>query len=280
MKVKKLVLIVLILISLFIFSYYQNNFISIARINVNSKKIPSSFNGFKIVHISDLHNKRFGENQNYLVKSIKKLNPEIIVITGDLVDSRRYNEEISMILINQLVASYPVYYATGNHEWRSGKYSALEKKLKSAGVKVLRDSNVRIIKDNKHLIISGVDDPSRYYYDDSSIPNFKNSLNMALKNTASKDFRMLLSHRPERFSQYQAYKIDLVFSGHAHGGQVRIPFIGGIVAPDQGFFPKYTKGAYSENGTTMIVSRGLGNSIAPQRVFNRPEIVEVTLFGE
>jgi uncharacterized protein len=144
----------------------------------------------------------------------------------------------------------------------------------------LRDSNVKIVKNSQHLIVSGVDDPSKYVYDDNSLPSFKNSLNMALEKTTARDFRILLSHRPERFSQYQSYKIDLVFSGHAHGGQVRLPFIGGIVAPDQGFFPKYTSGAYNENGTTMIVSRGLGNSIAPQRVFNRPEIVVVTLLAD
>jgi uncharacterized protein len=280
MKGNKFVMVLLVLAALISFSYYHNNFISITKVNVISKKIPQSFNGFKVVHLSDLHNKMFGKNQSNLIKLINKAKPDIIVITGDLVDSRRYNEEKSMILINKLVGSYPVYYVTGNHEWRSGKYSSLEEKLNKAGVKILKDIYTNIIKNNEKIVISGVDDPSKYNYDDKYSSSFKNSLNAALKDTSIRDFRILLSHRPERLSQYQSSKIDLALSGHAHGGQVRIPFIGGIVAPHQGFFPKYTSGAYTENGTTMIVSRGLGNSIAPQRVFNRPEIVVVTLTNE
>lgn len=276
-KGKKLMIIFLVLSASIIFSYYQNNFIGTTQINISSKKIPSSFNGFKIIHLSDLHNKMFGKNQSNLIKSINKSKPDIIVITGDLIDSRKYNEENSMVLINQLVGYYPVYYVTGNHEWRSGNYNSLENKLKKAGVMILRDSNAKITKNKEKIVISGVDDPSKYYYDDNNRYSYKNSVGLALKNTSIKDYKILLSHRPEKFSLYQSNDIDLVFTGHAHGGQVRLPFIGGIVAPDQGFFPKYTKGAYSENGTTMIVSRGLGNSIAPQRVFNRPEIVIVTL---
>jgi uncharacterized protein len=275
---KKILILILCIVITTIFLYYENNYITVNRIDIKSKKLPGKFNGYKIVHLSDVHNKLFGKDQKNLVDVIKSVDPDMIVVTGDLIDSRKYNAEISMELINQSVKIAPVYYVTGNHEWRYGKFSNLEKRLRESGVKVLRDKNEKILKGNERLVIAGVDDPLKFR--NNQVTSFKNSLGKSLAGTRADEFKILLSHRPEKFLEYQSYKLDVVFSGHAHGGQVRLPFVGGIIAPGQGLFPRYTSGAYSENGTTMVVSRGLGNSVAPQRIFNRPEVVVVTLLRE
>lgn len=220
------------------------------------------------MQLSDLHSKQFGKDQQRLIHQVKKLNPDIIVFTGDLVDSKKYDEQKSMILMESLVQLAPTYYVTGNHEYWSGKFSSLEAKLKQADVIVLRNEQTLVEVKGETINIMGVDDPTFLAGEDEL-----EEILGGLKD--EEHFNLLLSHRPELFSLYE--NIDLVLTGHAHGGQVRLPFIGGIVAPDQGFMPDYTAGIYKKEATAMIVNRGLGNSIIPQRIFNRPEIVEVVL---
>ncbi len=257
--------------------YASNNSIVITKTKFESKKIPLSFDGFKIVQLSDLHNKKFGSNQEVLIKKVLKTEPDLIVFTGDLIDSRKYDEKPSLILIEELVQIAPVYFVTGNHEWKSGKYEVLEGKLKESGVQVLRNEAVEITHKNDKINILGIDDPTivNDSYDEKA--STEAAINQSIYSLEKGGFNILLSHRPEMFSLYKQNKIDLVFSGHAHGGQVRLPFIGGLIAPNQGFFPKFTSGTHTSENTTMIVNRGLGNSIIPLRIFNRPEIVVVTL---
>lgn len=202
--------------------------------------------------------------------------PDLIVFTGDLIDSRRYNEKPSLTLIEQLVDLAPVYYVTGNHEWKSGKYEALEEKLKKLGVHILKNETITITNGSDEIYITGLDDPT-FSNENSESEIMEQFLTEAARNFHPNQFHILLSHRPELFPLYAEYGFDLVFSGHAHGGQFRLPFIGGLVAPNQGLFPKYTADDHHIGQTTMIVSRGLGNSIIPVRIFNRPEIVVVTL---
>lgn len=226
--------------------------------------------------MSDLHNAEFGKNNSTLIKLIKKEKPDIIALTGDLVDSSKTNIEIAEQLVHHLVEIAPCYYVTGNHEaWLGEQYQELENILLAESVVVIRDKSVQLTKNNETIQIVGLDDPNFTDRD----PSIQQSIletklnNMNLTN----DYSILLSHRPEAFKAYVAQDIDLVLSGHAHGGQFRLPFIGGVIAPNQGLFPKYDAGMYSENNTTMIVSRGIGNSIIPIRLNNRPEIVSVEL---
>ncbi|MFK4289797.1 putative MPP superfamily phosphohydrolase [Bacillus sp. RC240] len=276
-KTKRIILIIGILVGISIFLYLQNNLISITEVKITSSKIPSSFKGYKILQISDLHNKKFGDNQDVLIQKVKSINPDIIAITGDLIDSKSYDAEMSMQVIRELVKEYPVYFVTGNHEKWSGKYNSLEKNLKKQHVTVLRNEHVIIQKGGHEINLLGIDDPEFNTGDIDEGSIVKDAIVKAKIETQPDRYNVLLSHRPEFLEEYAEEKVDLVLSGHAHGGQVRLPFIGGLVAPNQGILPKYTAGLYEQQNTSMIVSRGLGNSIIPQRVFNRPEIVVVQL---
>ncbi|WP_420489528.1 metallophosphoesterase [Neobacillus niacini] len=278
-KTKKKWLYFLIGMALLIyFFYFQNNSIVTSEYTISSDKLPQNFNEYKIVQLSDLHSKSFGNDQSDLVKKVKKLEPDLILFTGDLIDSERYDEKPSLILMERLVQVAPVYYVTGNHEWWSGKFNTLEDKLKNIGVQLLRNTAQEITIGTDKIQIIGIDDPSNV--EETYVERAKTEENItnSIEEIEGEDnFQILLSHRPEMFSLYSEYGFDVVFSGHAHGGQFRIPFVGGLIAPDQGLFPQYTSGKYKSDNTTIIVNRGLGNSIIPIRVFNRPEIVVVTL---
>jgi len=263
------------------FLAWQNNGIVTTRKSFSNKKLPYSFNGFKIVHISDFHNKNF---HGRLTNKIKAENPDIIVITGDLIDRRKTNLKIATEFVKEIVEIAPVYYVSGNHEQLSVHYSELKKELKKLNVIIMDNSYKTIYKDDSEIGLTGVPDPTirknneGYLYKNNGI-YIRRDLE-ELTRCSKTDFNILLSHRPEHISIYKEFNFDLVFCGHAHGGQIRIPFIGGILAPDQGFFPKYSEGMCSEGSTTMVVSRGLGNSAFPFRIFNRPELVVVYLIHE
>lgn len=277
--IKYLVVAGLFIICAILFSIWQNNSIVVAQSNFVSGKIPDSFDQFKIVQISDLHNKLFGKDQEKLLDKVREQMPDCIVITGDLIDQRKYNLHHAMIFVRGVVKIAPVYYVSGNHEAWSGHYETIENSLIEAGVIVLENSEIDLVKGVDTIKIMGVSDPdflTSSYFEGTDASLLEKTLKeWSINENIS--FRILLSHRPELFEVYQSANIDLVFSGHAHGGQIRLPFVGGLVAPDQGFLPKFSSGSYTEGPTTMFVSRGLGNSIVPQRLFNRPEIVVVTL---
>ncbi|MCK9217812.1 MAG: metallophosphoesterase [Firmicutes bacterium] len=268
---------IIILISISLFFLWQNNDITVTEINYYNDKIPDGFNGYSIIHISDLHNKSFGKNQEYLLKKVRIAEPDIIVITGDLIDRRKYDLDIAMKFIDGAMKIAPIYYVSGNHEAWSKDYKNISQRLLDYGVKILDDNKVAL-KEGKHEIeILGLSDPdflTSNYLEGTDLSKLKEELS---KLSDDSTFQILLFHRPELFDLYTDENIDIIFSGHAHGGQFRIPLIGGLVAPDQGLFPKYTSGAYVRNQSTLIVSRGLGNSIIPVRIFNRPEIIKVTL---
>ena len=234
---------------------------------------PEAFSGFKIVQISDLHNAEFGTDNQKLIDILKSEAPDAIVITGDLIDARRTNTEIAESFARRCMEIADCYYVPGNHEARlGGTYDAFESALIADGVNVLRNGSVRIRKEMDAIRIIGVDDPAFAKASDA-ITN----LDAALEALSSDDFTILLAHRPELIDEYSKWGIDLVLSGHAHGGQIRLPGIGGLYAPGQGFFPRYTSGNYTVGDTEMIVSRGIGNSAFPLRVNDRLEVVIVTL---
>lgn len=274
-----ILLLLFLLILIIIYLYFENNYIKITNIDIVDSKIPSEFKDFTIVHISDLHNKQFGKNQKNIISKINKISPDIIVITGDLISSYSTNLDIAIDFINNAIKVAPIYYVNGNHESRLPEdYNSLKSQMKSASVNILENSYSSISKENSKINIIGINDPSfdalrLFEYTDEQIV----SKNLEKLTNNSDEYTILLSHRPELFDTYCSYNINLVFAGHAHGGQIRLPFIGGVIAPNQGFFPQYTSGLYQKGNTNMIVSRGLGNSAFPFRINNRPEIVVVKL---
>jgi len=260
-----------------VFCIWQNNSIVVSSSDYYSPKIPSDFNDFKIVQISDLHNKMFGEDQSKLLSQVDSLSPDIIIVTGDLIDRRGFDLDIAMYFINGAVDIAPTYYVSGNHEAWSGEYSQITDRLMEAGIYIMDDTALELLKGSSTIQILGLSDPdflTSDYMDGTKTSKLEEQLKQWSRNDK---FKILLSHRPELFDLYRENNIDLIFSGHAHGGQFRIPLVGGLVAPDQGLLPQYTSGSYSNESSTMFISRGLGNSIIPIRIFNRPEIVAVTL---
>lgn len=275
---KKLITIIIaaILIILAVWTVWGNVTVGVTHYTVAGDRLPAAFEHYKIAVISDLHNAEFGENNSSLISLIKNEKPDMIAITGDLIDSGKTDIEIAENLVKKLIEIAPCYYVTGNHEaWIGGRYQELEEKLLDIGVVILNDRAEQLAKNNEIIQIAGLDDPD---FTDRNSSIQESMLNDKLGNmNLTEDYCVLLAHRPETFNAYSSENIDLVLSGHAHGGQFRLPFIGGLIAPNQGFFPKYDAGKYFENNTTMVVSRGIGNSIIPVRFNNRPEIVIVEL---
>ena len=261
-----------------IWTLWGNTALIVNEYEIVSDRIPEAFSGFRIAQVSDLHNAEFGEGNEKLIELLSQTDPDIIVITGDLIDSRHTDIEIALGFARQAIKLAPVYYVSGNHEARVREYEDLKMSLVEVGVIVLEDQKVQIKRDGESIYILGIDDPS--FQEDYLFGDSGSVARQAIENlqNESDGYTVLLSHRPELFDLYVDTGMDLVLTGHAHGGQFRLPFVGGLVAPNQGFFPKYDAGQFTENTTTMIVSRGVGNSIIPLRFNNRPEIVLLTCY--
>lgn len=240
---------------------------------VNDKNLPSGFEGYKIAMVSDLHNTTFGKNNCDLISAISKAEPDIIVITGDLLDSSRANLSVAIDFAKKAVGVAPSYYVSGNHEaWLSEEiYETFITDLTATGVTVLADEKTDIKYNGDYITLAGVSDPdfveADYIFESKTCHLTEDN----------EHYTLLLSHRPEFFEVYSQCGVNLVLSGHTHAGQIRLPFIGAFVAPGQGFFPEYDKGIFQKDNTTMIVSAGLGNSIIPFRFLNHAELVIITL---
>lgn len=267
---KKILNLIAIIIVLFVFLEINNKWLVTTNYVYESARVPSHFEGFRITQVSDLHDALFGKKQERLVQQVRQTKPDAIFITGDLIDSNRYHLEQSLAAVKELVKIAEVYYVIGNHEVATNEVSDIYDALKEYGVHILANNAMLLERQGQHLAIAGIEDPLMGV-------TTEEALHEALQPIPSEVMTVLLSHRPERFSVYVENPVDLVFTGHAHGGQIRLPFIGGLVAPGQGLLPQYTAGVYEEEGTKMVVSRGLGNSVIPYRVFNLPEIVTVEL---
>ena len=279
-KKQKICLMTVILLFIIGCIVWGNKALMINEITIKNEKIPDNFSGFRIAQVSDLHNAEFGEGNKKLLSLLETCEPDVILLTGDLVDSRNTDIEIAISFSEKAVAIAPTYYASGNHEARIDEYEELIEDLENAGVQVLKNESVLLERSGESICVAGMEDPSfvtDYLFGDSATVT-RDVLSELIRDEAI--FTILLSHRPELFDAYVECKADLVFSGHAHGGQFRLPFIGGIVAPNQGLFPEYDAGQFTEGSTNMIVSRGIGNSILPFRINNRPEIVLVELKSE
>lgn len=276
-KNRKWLFLFAVIVIMFAWVVWGNTALELNEYQIKSEKIPEAFSGFRIAHISDLHNDEIGKENKRLLKMLENAEPDIIVMTGDIIDSYHTDVEVSLQFMENAVEIALCYYVTGNHESRFSKevYWDFEEKMKSYGVNVLHDESVLIEKEGESISLVGVDDSafaSKYSENRNST-----SADIIEELCSNDGFQILLSHRPELFQTYVDAEIDLVFSGHAHGGQFCLPFIGGLVAPNQGFFPEYDAGLFVEGNTNMVVSRGIGNSLFPVRFNNRPEVVVVEL---
>lgn len=271
-------ILVAILLILAIWTIWGNTALTVNTVTIFGSRLPSEFSGFRIAQVSDLHNAEFGEENELLLNSLSKSKPDIIAITGDLVDAKHTDIDTALSFAEKAVQISPVYYVTGNHEASLSQYNELKAGLEAAGVIVLEDKATQLEHNGGIVTLIGLSDPNftiKNTLFDEVPAMISTKLNDLTEDKAC--YTILLSHRPELFDTYVSCGVDLVLSGHAHGGQFRLPLIGGLVAPNQGFFPKYDAGLYTNGGTNMVVSRGLGNSIIPFRFNNRPEIVLVEL---
>ena len=270
-----------IFFTLFIWTVWGNTALMTNAVAISSSRIPAAFSGFRIAQVSDLHNAEFGKNNTELLKLLSESRSDIIVITGDLIDANHTDVGIALGFAQESVRIAPTYYVTGNHEAASPQYDTLKAGLEEAGVIVLEDEAISLERNGETITLLGLGDPD-FTVKGDMFGETSAMVSTKLKNLDDGEggYTILLSHRPELFETYVNCGIDLVFAGHAHGGQFRLPFIGGVIAPNQGLFPKYDAGLYTDGGTNMVVSRGIGNSIIPLRFNNRPEIVLVELNAE
>ena len=256
------VLCAVVLISLLTaFCYYENNGLSVTRLKVSSNKLTSAFSA---VIISDLHGKIFKNDALY--KRIRWLKPDVIFFLGDSADRSQNTVQMKKAaeFLSRLTNIAPVYAVSGNHEYGRLNREELFGLIKSGGVNLLRGEERTLNLNGQEIHVFGLDEVGYHIKTPGLLRRF----------SEREGFKILLSHFPERFKKdYINYDIDLTLSGHAHGGQFILPFVGGIYSPGQGLFPKYYRGMYEENGKKLIVSRGLGNSRFPLRLFNRPEII-------
>ena len=260
--------------ALLIWLLWANSSPAATQVTVASGALPEAFEGFKISHVSDLHNAVFGRKNEKLLSLIRAAEPDIIAITGDLIDSRHTDIDSALAFVEAAAEIAPVYYVTGNHESRLD-FDEIEPRLIAAGARVLRNEAEDIGRGGERIRLAGIDDPS--FIRTGGTAEERAAAELEQLGDGGGTFTVLLAHRPELVEVYAEYGAGLVLSGHAHGGQVRLPLLGGLYAPGQGLLPEYDSGLYSLGETQMVVSRGLGNSVAPLRVNNRPELVIVTL---
>ena len=274
---KMLVATFVVIVALAIWTIWSNSAIELNKYGVSSENLPKTFDGFKIAQVSDLHNTEFGDNNETLIAKIEEAEPDIITITGDMIDSRRTDVSVALEFAKEAIKIAPCYYVNGNHELRVEEYEELKEGLIDLGVVVLENDKKVISNNGDNLSIIGVSDPS--FEANVLMTDETEIVDAYLKKLTEEDenFKVLLSHRPELFEVYCENNIDIALSGHAHGGQIRLPQIGGIIAPHQGFFPEYDGGLYIKEETNMVVSRGIGNSLFPFRFNNHPEVVLIEL---
>lgn len=282
-------------------NYVANQRVFVTYYEIEDDEIPVVFDGYRIVQVTDVHSIRNEEQADLLYATIVGENPDAIVLTGDLVDSKYYTQEQNNVeeglsdkmpgqdtvdFIARLTEHYQVYFVYGNHEMvllDDVENNSFKRAMEDIGVIFLNNTGVKISKDDESIYLMGIQDPATLYKDENyeEYNTHSERINAMMANImALRDeelYTVVLSHRPEYFEEYVKYDADLYLTGHAHGGQVRLPLIGGIYAPGQGFFPEYTNGLLVEGDTSMIIGRGIGNSVEIPRIFNPPEINTIIL---
>ena len=251
------------LLLLLCYLYYEDNALRATVYHLTSDKVSGEFT---VVQLSDLHSKAFGADNADLIALIDAQDPDLIVDTGDLIDDSHFDVADVKSFESRLTAIAPVCFVTGNHEWESGRAEEVIDALRSCGVRVLRSTAETFTLRGQTVSVGGTDDIA---YTDTYLGDSLKTL------TALPGYRIFLMHQPQHFSRCAEFPVDLVLSGHTHGGQVRIPFIGSVFAPNQGFFPHYDWHLFTENNSTLIISGGLGTAVLPIRILAPPEIVVI-----
>lgn len=261
--------------------YFGNKSFSLTKYKVEDEHIPKEFNNFKIVHLSDFHNNL--EIKDKIIISIDEEKPNIVIITGDMVNKydTKSDFDIFLDLAKKISDKYQTYFICGNHENRLAKKDLeyILKKLEEYNIFILNNKNKKIYINREYINLFGIN-LSNICYDIKNIKSksvLKNEVKRLLRNMKKNQYNILLSHNPLVFEEYAKYNVNLIFSGHVHGGMIRLPIIGAILSPERKFFPKYNCGIYKIKDKTMIVSRGLGHSKPGIRVKNKPELISITL---
>jgi len=264
----KFALIIAILVG---FWHYQNNTIQTEVFSVASETLPEAFDGFRVAVITDLHGRSFGEDNAELIAAVKASNPDLIALVGDIADERT---DLSILtpLCEGLTAIAPCFYVTGNHEWSLDSLSAALEPIAAAGVSILANEYRTLTLEGESIILAGVHDPCGPA--DMMSPA---ELTETIRASYPESYLLVLNHRNDALETWAALGADLILSGHGHGGVIRLPGVGGLVGTDRSLFPDYTAGLYTSGATTMAVSRGLGFSGVPFRLFNRPELMIIDL---
>ena len=262
-----------IFICLCLFFNWSNDNLIITEDSYTNKNIPEDFNNYKILQISDFNNKKSLSKD--LIKETQKINPDVIVITGDYINSERSTQyNIDYSYFEQLAKNYPIYFVTGDQEHDNENYDIFKTKLEDLGIHILDNKSIELTKNTSTINLIGMNDTSFFYEN-------LNAFNNKLKDLYNENnFSILLSHRPDLIDIYTQDEIPLVLTGHALGGQINLPFVGRLYSSNQGFYPDYTNGFYKQENTSMYVSRGIGNTFIPIRLFNRPEINVITLHNK
>lgn len=268
MKNKKFIIISLIFIALFIYIFigFSQTKLEVTEYIYHNEKIPTQFNNYKIIVISDLHHKNFGENQSDLLLAIQNENPDLILLTGDIVDEDHTDMSCIKDLISGISTMAPSYYITGNHELlpdAQSQYTELKVLLSQYGVVDLDDSTAVITKGDSSIYLHGQQFRSHY-------------VTQFLSYADESQFNILMYHCSDYFDLISDYGYDIIVSGHTHGGIIRLPFVGGVIGNLGDFFPKYDGGLFIENNCTLFSSRGLGDARIP-RFYNPPEVVSIIL---
>lgn len=255
---------------------WAGNFtVGLTEVSISSGKLPAAFEGFRIALVTDLHNRVFGPDNDWLVAQLEKAKPDLIALSGDIADEDSSISALSALL-PRLSAVAPCVYVTGNHEWRMKNRAEWFSLLEKSGVRYLSNRFARLTRGESEMIIAGVDDPNGPR--DQKTPG---KLLREVKAAAPDDYLVVLCHRNDQLENLANLGADLVLSGHAHGGVVRLPFLGAVFGTHYEFFPEDTEGVICCGETCMVVSRGLGGSRRlPVRIANRPEIPVITLHGK
>lgn len=276
----------IIIVLIFIYISYENKNLEVTHYTIQSKKLPKSFHGSKFIVIADLHNNTFGKDNFILIQEIDKINPDFIVIAGDLIVGNDSNDFTTTInLLSNLSKKYTIYYGYGNHEqrvipegrYKNGQWKNYLKKLHQLKIHILENKSMKITKEGDSIEIVGLA-IDLHYFRKQGIPDMKvDYLEKLVGKTDKKCYNIVIAHNPVYFKEYIKFGADLVLSGHIHGGMIRLPFLGGLVSPQYELFPKYDAGKFAEEDNVMLVSKGLGTHTIKIRVFNRPELMVVTL---
>ncbi|HHX86911.1 MAG TPA: metallophosphoesterase [Firmicutes bacterium] len=287
----KMLVAITILALLIILIYTGNNWIKVTHCHIETKNLPEAFDGFKIVHIGDLHGKKFGINNAKLARIINRQKPDLIFVTGDMISSQGDDGNAFICLLEELSGICPVYCSLGNHEQivrdrdlNTGTeiFGNFKKHVQKAGGTLLDNQSVKIQRSGESIWVYGFTS-GLYHYTGSNTAFWEGAdlkadfIEEKLDRPDQDRFTILLAHNPKYFNEYETWGADIIFSGHIHGGVVRLPFLGGIFSPDITFFPEYDAGLYNLGEARMHVTRGLGNSVIPVRFLNRPEVTVATL---